>query len=275
MSDQGQWQVAGNAAEIYDRTLVPAVFAAWASQVVGLADPRPGERVLDVACGTGVVTRLASQRVGRTGNVVGLDLNPGMLAIAASSAAHANLPPSADNLEGGAAPRKCPCRTAHYDIVYCQLGLQFFPDRPAALREMHRVLVPGGRLGLMVWRGIEFSQGFGMLADALARHVSSEAASIMRAPFALGDAEELRGLIGSARFRDIVVQPVSGTVRFPSVARFVQDYVAGSPLAGHVAKVSDAARAALISEVGDVLRPSLAGGVLTFPIEAHLASAKK
>jgi len=93
MSDQGQWQVAGNAAETYDRALVPAVFAAWASPVVELADPRPGERVLDVACGTGVVTRLASQRVGRTGNVVGLDLNPGMLAIAASRR-RANLPPT-------------------------------------------------------------------------------------------------------------------------------------------------------------------------------------
>ncbi len=92
MSDQGQWQVAGNAAETYERALVPAVFAAWAPLVVALADPRPGERVLDVACGTGVVTRLVAQRVGPTGKVVGLDLNPGMLAVAASSAA--NEPPT-------------------------------------------------------------------------------------------------------------------------------------------------------------------------------------
>ena len=168
-----------------------------------------------------------------------------------------------------------PLPDGSFDIVYCQLGLQFFPDRPAALREMYRVLVSGGRLGLMVWRGIEFSPGFGMLAGALARHVSSEAAGIMRAPFALGDAEELRGLIGAARFRDIVIRPVSGRVRFPSVARFVQDYVTGSPLASHVAKVSDGARAALISEVGDALRSYLAAGALAFPIEAHLASARK
>jgi SAM-dependent methyltransferase len=174
-----------------------------------------------------------------------------------------------------ASATKMPLPDATFDIVYCQLGLQFFPDRPAALREMNRVMVPGGRLGLMVWRGIEHSPGFGFLAAALARHVSSEAAGIMRAPFALADAEELRALIAAAGFRDIAIRPVPGTVRFPSVARFVQDYIAGSPLAGHVAKVSDEARAALVSEVGDALSSYLAAGVLTFPIEAHLASAKK
>jgi ubiquinone/menaquinone biosynthesis C-methylase UbiE len=274
MSDQGQWQVAGNAAETYERALIPAVFATWAPLVVALASPRPGERVLDVACGTGVVARLVAQEVGRTGSVIGLDLNPGMLAVAASSAASAP-PTSAPMTWQEASATKMPFPDAAFDIAYCQLGLQFFPDRPAALREMHRVLVAEGRLGLMVWRSIEHSPGFGVLAAALARHVSSEAAGIMRAPFALADAEELRGLIAAAGFRDITIRPVAGTVRFPSVARFVQDYVAGSPLAGHVAKVSDEARAALVSEVSDALRPHLAAGALAFPIEAHLASAKK
>jgi SAM-dependent methyltransferase len=266
--------VAGNAAETYERALVPAVFAAWAPLVVALADPRPGERVLDVACGTGVVTRLVAQRVGRTGKVVGLDLNPGMLAVAASRAA--NEPPTSAPItwQEGSATR-IPLPDAVFDIAYCQLGLQFFPDRPAAMREMHRILVPGGRLGLMVWRGIEHSPGFDILAATLARHVGTEAAAIMRAPFALADAEELRGLIAAASFRDITIQPAPGTVRFPSVARFVQDYVAGSPLAGPVAKVADEARAALVSEVGDALRSYLAAGALAFPIEAHLVKARR
>jgi ubiquinone/menaquinone biosynthesis C-methylase UbiE len=274
MSDQGQWQVVGNAAETYERALVPAVFAAWAPLVVALADPRPGERVLDVACGTGVLTRLVAQRVGRAAKVIGLDLNPGMLAVAA--AVTANEPPTSASITWQeASATKIPLPDAAFDIVCSQLGLQFFPDRPAALREMYRVMVPGGRLGLMVWRGIEHSPGFGSLAAALVRHVSNEAAGIMRAPFALADAEELRGLIAAAGFRDIAIRPVPGTVRFPSVARFVLDYVAGSPLAAHVAKVSDEARAAVVSEVGDALRPYLAAGGLAFPIEAHLASAKK
>jgi hypothetical protein len=97
----------------------------------------------------------------------------------------------------------------------------------------------------------------------------------MRAPFGFAEAEQLRALAAAEGFRDIAIQSVAGTVRFPSVSRFVQDYVRGSPLSGHVAKVSDDTRAALVSEVGDELMPFVAGEALTFPIRAHLASAKK
>ncbi|HKH00584.1 MAG TPA: methyltransferase domain-containing protein [Bradyrhizobium sp.] len=274
MTEQGQWQIAGNAAAIYEQALVPAVFARWAPLVVALADPRPGDRVLDVACGTGVVTRLAAQRVGRAGKVIGLDLNPGMLAFAASLTA-SDPPTNAPITWREASATNMPLPDAAYDIGYCQLGLQFFPDRPAAMREMYRVLVSGGRLGLMVWQGIQYSPGFGALAAALAQHISSEAAGIMRAPFALAEAEQLRELVAAGGFRDITIQSVEGTVRFPSVLRFVQDYVGGSPLSGHVAKVSDETRAAMISEVRDALTSYVAGDGLTFPIKAHLASAKK
>jgi ubiquinone/menaquinone biosynthesis C-methylase UbiE len=274
MTDQGQWQIAGNAAETYEHALVPSVFAPWAPQVVALADPRPGDRVLDIACGTGVVARLAAQQVGRTGKVTGLDLNPGMLALAASLTA-SDPPTNAPITWQEASATKMPLPDAVYDIVYCQLGLQFFPDRPGAMHEMYRVLVSGGRLGLMVWQDIQYAPGFGALAAALARHVSSEAASIMRAPFAFAEAEQLHALIAAADFRDIAILSVVGTVCFPSVSRFVQDYVRGSPLSGHVAKVSDESRTALVSEVRDALKSYVSEDVLTFPIKAHLASAKK
>jgi ubiquinone/menaquinone biosynthesis C-methylase UbiE len=269
-----QWQVTGNAAETYERALVPAVFAPWAPLVVELADPQPGERVLDIACGTGLIARLAAERVGRTGNVTGLDLNPGMLSFAATITSP-DPATSAPIIWREASATNMPLPAAAFDVVYCQLGLQFFADRPAAMREMYRVLVPGGRLGLMVWQDIQYSPGFVALAAALARHVSTEAADVMRAPFGFAEAEQLRALAAAEGFRDIAIQSVAGTVRFPSVSRFVQDYVRGSPLSGHVAKVSDDTRAALVSEVGDELMPFVAGEALTFPIRAHLASAKK
>jgi ubiquinone/menaquinone biosynthesis C-methylase UbiE len=274
MSDQSQWQVAGSAAETYERALVPAVFAPWAPQVVALAEPKPGERVLDVACGTGVVARHAAERVGPTGSVMGLDLNAGMLRIAASVAS---------KMSGNSSPitwREAsaidmPLADASFDVVYCQLGLQFFPDRPKALTEMYRVLTPEGRLSLMVWGDIDHSPGFRVLAEALAKHVGADAAAMMQAPFSLSEIDELRALIATAGFRDILPSSAQGAVRFPSSARLVQDYVAGSPLAGYVAKVSDQARETLLSEVSQALHSYATKDGLAFPIEAHLASARK
>lgn len=127
----------------------------------------------------------------------------------------------------------------------------------------------------MVWQDIQYSPGFSALAAALARHVSTEAAGIMRAPFALADAEQLRALVVAEGFRDLTIESVAGIVRFPSVSRFVQDYVRGSPLSGHVVNVSDETRRDLVSEVGDALMSYVAGDGPKFPIKAHLASARK
>jgi ubiquinone/menaquinone biosynthesis C-methylase UbiE len=222
MADREAWQVAGDAASVDERELVPALFAAWTPVVVALCAPRAGERVLDVACGTGVVARLAAQRVGPTGTVVGLDLNPGMLAVAAAAGA----PGGAPIAWREATAIDMPLPDAAFDVVYCQAGLQFFPDRPAALREMRRVLVDGGRLGLMVWRGIEHSPGFAALAVALEQHVSAEAAAVMRAPFGLGSADEVRALMDAAGFRDVSIRPHTESVHFSSAARLVRRRVA-------------------------------------------------
>jgi ubiquinone/menaquinone biosynthesis C-methylase UbiE len=272
MSQQGQWQVAGSAPEVYERELVPAVFGVWAPILIELAQLRPSERVLDIACGTGVVARIAAARVGPSGTVVGIDLNPGMLSVARSVV-------SLDSRSGGqlqwqeASADKLPFPDGSFNVVYCQLGLQFFADRPAALREMRRVLGTEGRLALMVWCGIHESPGFAVLADALQRHVGQAAAAIMRAPFGLSNADELEALVRAAGFQNVAIQLRSGTVRFPSVERFVLSYVAGSPLAGPVSQADDAARAALIADVRNALGKFTSNDELAFPIAAHLLSA--
>jgi ubiquinone/menaquinone biosynthesis C-methylase UbiE len=273
MSQQGQWQVAGSAPEVYERELVPAVFGVWAPILVELAQPRPSERVLDVACGTGVVARIAAKRVGPSGTVVGIDLNPGMLSVARSVV-------SPDTRFGGqlqwqeASADKLPFPDGSFNVVYCQLGLQFFTDRPAALREMRRILGTEGRLALLVWRGIHESPGFAALADALQRNVGQAAAAIMRAPFGLSNVDELEALVRAAGFQDVAIQQRSGTVRFPTVERFVLSYVAGSPLAGPVSQANDAVRAALITDVSKALDKFTSNDELAFPIAAHLLSAR-
>ena len=273
MSQPSQWQVAGSAPEVYERELVSAVFGEWAPIVVELAHPLPGERVVDVACGTGIVARIAAARVGPTGAVVGIDLNPGMLSVARSVAVTDSRPGAPLHWQEASAD-KLPFPDESFDVVYCQLGLQFFADRAAALREMRRVLGAEGRLALMVWRGIQESPGFAALAESLERHVGQAPAAIMRAPFGLSNAEELATLIRAAGFQDVAIQQRVGTVRFASVDRFVLSYVAGSPLAGPMSQASDAAREALITDARNALAQYMTHTELAFPIAAHLLSAR-
>ena len=270
MAQQGQWQVAGSAPEVYERELVPAIFGVWAPILIDLAQPRPGERVVDIACGTGIVARIAAVKVGPTGAVAGIDLNPGMLTVARSM----NLINDAATVQWHeASADRLPLSDGSCDIAYCQLGLQFFADRDAALREMHRVLSSSGRLALMVWCGINESPGFSSFAEILERNIGVAAATIMRAPFGLGDANELSRLVTAAGFQNINVQRRVGAVDFPSVERFVMSYVAGSPLAGHVSHASDVAREHLKADTESALYKYVSSRGLSFPIAAHLLTA--
>ncbi len=125
----------------------------------------------------------------------------------------------------------------------------------------------------MVWRGIHESPGFDVLAESLERHIGQAAAAIMRAPFALSDADELGSLVRGAGFQNVAIQQRVGAVRFPSVEKFLLSYIAGSPLAGPVSQAGDAAREALIADARDALVQYTTNSELAFPIAAHLLSA--
>ena len=152
MSD-GQWQLEGTAAELFERYLVPAITAKWAVDLLDRAQPHEGEAVLDIACGTGIVARLAAKRMGR-GLVTGLDLNAGMLNVARSA------PTEGATIvwtEGSALDLPFPADS--FDMALCQQGLQFFPDQRKALGEICRVLKGGGRAALSVYSRIERTPG--------------------------------------------------------------------------------------------------------------------
>jgi ubiquinone/menaquinone biosynthesis C-methylase UbiE len=221
-----------------------------------------------VACGTGVVARLAAERVGSAGRVVGLDINAAMLSVAR------RLAPVGGTVEWlEASALEIPLPDATFDAVLCQHGLQQFPDRLTALREMHRVLVPGGRLALCGWSRIEQSPGMAALAEALQRHVGAEAAANRRAPFALGDAIQLRALVEEAGFRDADVRTMVETARFPSPEALVAYQLAATPLSTLGALPEEAQRA-VAQDVRAALQPYLHGGQLAVPMEAHLALAR-
>lgn len=270
MSQQERWQLGGNAPEIYDRYLVPALFGPWAPILIEQAGLKSGERVLDVACGTGAVTRLAASHVGAAGHVTGVDINPGMLNVARSTPTHGA---PVEWKEANA--MMLPFPDGRFGAVFCQLGLQYFPDRVQALREMRRVLMPGGRLVLLVWRGITHSPGYAALTEALERHVGPAAASVMQAPFVFGDTpEELRALMSEAGFETIKIRSDVRMVRFESPEAFVRYQAGGSPLASHVAGVDDSVREALVSHVNNAMQAYMNDEGIAFPIEGHIAAAQ-
>jgi ubiquinone/menaquinone biosynthesis C-methylase UbiE len=269
MSQHEQWQISGNAPEAYERYMVPTLFTPWATDLVERLSLHSGEHVLDVACGTGIGARLAAHRVSPGGTVTGLDLNPGMLAVARA------LPQATDVRiewrEGSAVA--LPFANAMFNVVLCQQGLQFFPDRVAALREMHRVLVPGGRLGLSVWRPLQHNPYMAALGNALERHVSAEIAAGSRAVCALGDAEALRSLLLQAGFREVHIAIAILVMRFASVEAFVPGQFAATPYAGAVAALDAHARTALLEDVRMALRSYTDDTGVAVPTEAHVAIA--
>ena len=176
MGDAGQ--VTGTAAEVYDELLLPAHFNQWAPRVAELAGLRPGMRVLDVACGTGVLSLVAADLVKPDGSVVGLDLNPGMLDVGMRKAPH---------IDWQEAPAEAiPFADATFDSVVSQFGLMFFQDKVLGIREMLRVLRPAGTLAIAVWDSLENVNGYAALTRLLSRLFGDSAAESLRAPYSVG-----------------------------------------------------------------------------------------
>ena len=262
-SDPSRWQLRGSAPELYERYLVPAVTFPWAQDLVGRAGITRGDRVLDVACGTGVVARVAAAQVGPSGRVAGLDLNGGMLEIARAAA------PEIEWVEGSALA--LPFEDGEFGVVVCQLGLQFFDDRLGALRELRRVLAAGGGMAASVFTSIERNPAALALSDALDRQFGEGASLAKRSEHSLADAEELRRLCTAAGFSRVRVETVSLTVRFSSVQEWVGIQLAATPLAALAGRDDAAARVS--EDVGASLAEFVQDGSFAFPQEVHVALA--
>ena len=240
-------QISGSPADIYEQHMVPAIFARWAPDLVQAAGVRPAERVLDVACGTGAVTRLLAEQVGPAGKVTGLDITPGMLAAARLAAPSQRI----EWLEGSAV--KMPLPDGTFDAVICQQGLQFFPDKAAALSEMRRVLKRGGRLALSCWRSVEHTPGYLVLEQALARRVGPEKAALP--PFSLGDAGVIRDLVVGAGFREVKLRADAKMMRFRSAEHLVRAVVGGAPtMMGALTGQGEGVLDAIIAEVTEATK---------------------
>ena len=201
-----------DSAAAYQETLVPALMEEWAPRLADAAGIRAGHRVLDVACGTGVLTREAARRAG--GSVTGLDLDPAMLAVAA------RLSPNIRWQQGNA--ESLPFPDQSFDAVVSQFGLMFVPDKAQALREMMRVLAPGGRLAVAVWASLDDTPAYAAETALVERLAGAAAGHGLRLPFVLGDPAEVAALAKEAGIAGAGVRLVAGRGRFPSIRSMVE-----------------------------------------------------
>lgn len=260
------FQIPPEAAEAYESAFVPRLFGEWAHLLVGSVDFETGARVLDVACGTGIVARLAAKIVGEDGRVVGLDLNEAMLDVAR------RLGTGIEWRQGDAA--NLPFSDDSFDIVFCQAALMFFPDPIAALREMARVIDPNGTVAIQVWDRTADQPAYRPFIDVAARHAGPEAVSILSAYFALGDLDALREILQKAGLEVAQVRTETTTMHFASVEEFVDVEVRSTPLGE---RLSEEAIARIVSESrAQGLSPFVTeDGRLDVPIRGHLIKAHK
>jgi len=245
---QEGWQVSGNGPEFYELYMVPKVFEPMALRLLERIPLRAGQRLLDVACGTGIVARLAAPRVAPSGTVVGVDLSEEMLAVARTRAAEAGV--RIDWKQGDAVA--LPFADAAFDVVLCQQGLQFFPDKSGALREMRRVIAPGGMLALSVFGPANrFNTA---LAEGLIKYVDAKVATRSLAPFAFGDPADLRATVSDAGFSGIEIRTVVLTRRVEPTQEWLLQYSAGLPYAAAIAGMNATARAEMVREIAAKLR---------------------
>jgi SAM-dependent methyltransferase len=260
------WGIPVSGADVYEQVFGPAMLGEWASRGASLADPQPGEHVLDVACGTGRLTRLLAKSVAPTGRVVGLDLSPQMLAVAR------NVRP------GGPAVHIDWCRSGvhampfeddFFDVVCCAFGLMFFPES-GAVREMRRVLKPGGRLMVMVWGSILKCPGQMAMRASWQRHFDADYSGLFDMQHSLGEASRLQSLVEDGGLRGVHAAAAMGVVRFPSADVLPRAYGAMTGL-----ETDEPTRAAVIKEVTAALQPYVGADGVAYPIEVILASARK
>jgi ubiquinone/menaquinone biosynthesis C-methylase UbiE len=251
----------------YERYFVPAIGRPLAVELVQAAALQAGERVLDVACGTGVVARLAAEQVGSAGAVTGLDLNAGMLAVARSIPVDgAAIVWHEANAESTGLPG------AVYDAVLCQLGLQFLSDRAAALQELRRLLRPGGRIVVNVPGATP--PIFDVLEQALASRVSRDAASFVATVFSLSEASELERLLEHAGFDEIAVESRTHRLRLAPPQEFLWQYVSSTPLAPALGALDERTRTAVERDVIRQWEPFVREGSMIMDLDVLLASAR-
>jgi ubiquinone/menaquinone biosynthesis C-methylase UbiE len=266
---QERFQLTQDMAEAYERHFVPAFFAQWAPQLVETAGIRVGQRVLDVACGTGIVARTAAPRVGTAGSVTGVDLNEAMLSVAR------RVSPDLEWRQGDAAA--LPFEDAAFDAVLSQMAMMFFPDPATALREMARVVRPAGTVAILIPAGLDANPAYQAFVDIVTRHAGPAARNLVTRYFVLGDLDHTVGLFTAADLRVTNSSTPVGQMRYGSLDEAINIEIDSTPLGD---RLDSAIRERILADCRKAWSPLMtasdhvAGGV-AFSFRSHIVVAER
>lgn len=252
-------------AQVYEDSFVPALFAQWAPQLVACARLRPGQRVLDVACGTGIATRTAAEVVGPGGHVIGVDLNPAMLQVAR----RAN--PELEWREGDV--EDLPFQAGAFDAALCQSALFFFPDPARAVQEMARVVRVGGTVALQTYAPLDDQPGYGPFVEAVAARAGAEAAVLLGTYWSQGDLGKLTGFLEGAELEVLETRTSLGSAHFPSAQAVAEVEIGATPLGDRLDP--DTYQQILADTRTQMAQYADDAGAVHVPIRAVIVSARR
>lgn len=270
MDTIGENSAAANFAQRYETTLVPVIFQPWARELIRRAAPRDGEHILDLACGTGVVTQEIVSAGVSPASLTGVDMSAEMLAVARDKAEAAGF--EANWIEADAG--HLPFADDRFDLAFCQQALQFFPDRPGALAELRRVLVPGGRVAFCVSQELSLNPLLEAQAAALEKHVGPEAGGAVRAICCLPDGDEIGALFVDAGFGDVEVESVSLTLNHPDARAFAAGAMGGMHTGDKLSQLSETRREQCINDFLTGLGECFDGTAMRFPHVSNVITAR-
>lgn len=268
MNVKSGWQLSEDGPNAYEKYVVPAFSKAWAQEIVNRACLLGGEKVLDVACGTGLVARVAAEKIKDGGIIHGIDINEAMIK-------------KAKEIETGinwhhGDVMKLPFSDNSFDVILCQQGLQYFPNPTLALKEMNRVLVEKGRILLSVWRDIKYSPFYESLREILGKYVNGKAASMLSAAYSLGDAGKVEELFAGAGFRNrnMEIHIVSKHMSYAPFEEFVLGGMMATPFYENIQKVQESKQQEMLLEIHHLNRIHIHDNVLNAPMESYIVSVE-
>lgn len=265
MSEPDEMGLTPETAQGYEDLFVPAIFGQWPSKIITVAGLGEGDHLLEVGCGTGVLAREVVKLVGASGSVTGLDLSESMLSVARE------ISPAVAFHQGNA--MDLPFEDDSFDVVVASFVLMFVENQAQSVREMWRVLKPGGRLIISVWESLQENPAYADLVRIAARRIGDGAGESLAWPFALGDKGKLSEICDSAGVTDITVVSHMGRAKFPSIDRFVRTEIESWVLAD---SVNEATLNAVLEDSRTVLAQYCNDtGAIDIPFNALIAVAKK